>query len=484
MKKLLFTILILIPLVSCQEKEADPAVNEQDVVFNALEVIPGNGLKSTDDWECKELEPDYAHIIIDGQDHFPSLYRLDGKLYTQAIKLLPGVHTVSQFLLMDDHMTPGIMSDDEIVMATPYAPPAPYGVFVTKPLDFTFSVLSFEKTEIDVEVLCFEDHDYLEFGFDWFAVTEIVVREQCFFGDFCVKNPADYTGSYYANQSTGLQIDMPAIFKIVVKKNGAPLPNSPFTNASSGANWGVGAPVCIQYPDNLNVEGDEFTFELWIYVKTGNNFSFKKFHTWTFEDEEMIPAGEDGVVDFVLGSCNLTSPDLLLAPYQNLPTSASINIAQPADPGFWNVYVNSVYPAGSYDLPVYVNLTGWCGNKNNTIGNGNHNMNVYTSLYSTGWPAGMPFTLDKIARVNWLFNNLDNYGMDVLTISDAEGDIIQDALWNILNGTATTGLALTMADDSGTHGDFVPLPGGWAAVLFVKSNMPGMYQLIFTMIDP
>ncbi len=354
----------------------------------------------------------------------------------------------------------------------------------SKPLDFTVSVLSFIKTEIDVEVLCFEDSDYLEFGFDWFAITEIIVREQCFFGDFCVKHPADYTGSYYANQSTGLQIDMPAIFNIVVKKNGAPIPNSPFTNATAVANWGVGAPVCVQYPDNLNVEGDEFTFELWIYVKTGNNFSFKKFHTWTFEDEEMIPAGEDGIVDFVLGSCNLTTPDLQLAPYQNLPTSANINIIKPADPGYWNVYVNSVSPNGSYDLPTGVNLTGWCGDKNNTIANGNHNMNVYTSLYSTGWPAGFQITLAKIAQVNWLFNHLDNYGMDVLTITDSEGDIIQDALWKILNDYATTGLALTMADDAGTHGDFVPLPGGWAAVLFVKSNMPGMYQLIFTMIDP
>jgi hypothetical protein len=484
MKRLLFTILILIPLVSCQEKEADPVVNEQDVVFNAMEIIPSQGLKSTANWECKELEPDYAWITINGFDHFPALYRLDGKLYTQAIKLAPGNYTVSRFLLMDDHATPGNTADDEIVMATPDAPPAPYGVFVSKPLDFDFSVVEFTKSEIEVEVLCFEDNDYLEFGFDWFAITEIIVREQCFFGDFCVKHPLDYTGSDYARQSTGLQIDMPAIFKIIVLKNGAPIPNGTFTNASAEANWGVGSPVCVQYPDNLNVEGDEFTFELWIYVKTGNTFSFKKFHTWVLEDEEMIPSGDDGVVDFVLGSCNLTSPDLQLAPYQDLPTMASIAITSPADPGYWRVYINSVSPAGTYDLQVHVNLTGWCGDKNNTIGNGNHNMNVYTSLYSTGWPAGLPITLDRIARVNWLFNHLDIYGMDILTLSDGEGDMIQNAIWKILNGTATSGLSLTMADDAETHGDFVPLPGGWAAVLFVKSNLPGSYQLIFTMIDP
>ena len=72
--------MLLIPLVSCQKKETDPVVNEQEVVFNAIDVIPGAGLKSTEDWECKDLEPDYAHITIDGLDYFPAVFRLDGRL--------------------------------------------------------------------------------------------------------------------------------------------------------------------------------------------------------------------------------------------------------------------------------------------------------------------------------------------------------------------------------------------------------------------
>lgn len=485
MKTFLFLLIATIPLLGCQKKEAAPEATEQEVVFNATVVIPGNGLKSAAEWECKDLAPDYAHIIIDGTDYFPAVFQLDGNLYTQAIKLETGDYTVSQFLLMDDGGTPRETNttDDQIVMGTP-AGASPYATYISKPVSFNFSVEAFTKEELDIEVLCFLDHAYLEFGFDWFAVTELVVREQCFFGDFCVKHPADYDGSYYENQSTGLQIDMPAIFKIIVKKNGVPVPNSPFTNATTEANWGVGQPVCVQYPDNINAEGEEFTFELLIYVRSGNTFIYKHFHTWTTQDDSMIDPGEDGVVDFVLGNCNLTEPDLQLAPYQNLPVTANISITNPADPGFWRIYINSVSPVGTYDLPVRVNLTGWCGDINQIISNGNHNMNVYSSLYSTGWPAGMPFTLGKIAKVNWLFNHLENFGMSELTLTNDQGDIIQDAIWMILNGRPAGVMAMLMASNADSHEDFVPLPGGWAAVLFIKSNQPQKYQLIFTMVDP
>jgi hypothetical protein len=455
------------------------------VVFDAAVINPNQLFKSGEAWECKDLEPDYAHLIIDGLDHYPAVFRIDGKLYTQALKMAPGNHTVSRFLLMDDGGTPREVhaADDQIVMGIPETG-SPYAVYVSKPVNFTVPVDAFVKTEVPVEVLCFQDNAYLEFGFGWFQVTEIVVREICFFGDFCVKDPSVYANSDYAKQSTGLQIDMPAIFKVVVKKNGAPVPNSPFTNASAAAGWGVGAPVCVEYPDNLTADGEVFTFELYIYVKSGNTFIFKKFHTWTLTDDETIVAGDDGVVDFVLGSCNLTAPDLQLAPYQDLPVTASINLTSPADPGYWWIYVNSVSPGGSYDLPVGVILTGWCGSPANPMANGSHTVNIYPSLYSTNWPAGLQVTLADFAKVNWLFNNLGLYGMSYESLTDAQGDILQDAIWNLLYGTPATGTALIMATDAAAHGNFVPLPGEWAAALFVKSNLPQAYQLIFTMLDP
>jgi hypothetical protein len=487
-KKFILIILAALTLFTCQKKESDPLA-QQDVFFSAVQVDPGAGLKSTDDWDwqCQDLDPVYAKIKIgtteaNAKYYTPAVFRLDGKLYTQAIKLDPGTHTVYEFLVMDD-MGNGIGDDDEIYMATPENG-ATFSEYSEPDVPFDITVTAFAKTEVDVEVLCFQDKYYLEFGFEWFAITEIVVREQCFFGDFCVEDPAEYLGSDYENQSTGLMIDMPAIFQIRAYKEGAPLPNSPFSNASVELGWGVGHVLCVQYPDNLNADQEVFTFELWVYVKIGSGFGFKHFHTWTFMDEEMIEAGDDGVVDFVLGNCNFTEPDLLLPPYQNLPPLAILDLGFPATPGYWSIYVDDVNPAGQYDLPTDETLSGWCGDFNHQMGPGTHTVNVFSSLNSSEWPNGIPIIPEQIAMVNWLFNNLDSYAIEFDGMTDAEGDVIQSALWKVLSGVPTSGLALQMANDAFTHGDYVPLPGDMAAVLFMKTNLPLSFQLSFTILEP
>jgi hypothetical protein len=198
-------------------------------------------------------------------------------------------------------------------MATPTSTSL-YKDYVSDPVALDFEVNDFQKAEIPIDVLCFQDNLYEGFGFDWFQVTEIVIREQCFFGDICLNGnpykPGDFAGSDYAGQINGLQEDMPAIFEIRAFFDGNQIPGSPFSNLS----WlGEGAPLCAEYPDNLGVDGEEFTFELWILVKNDlGGFDYVLYHTWTFEDDETIPAGQDGIVDFVVGDCNLIPADLNL----------------------------------------------------------------------------------------------------------------------------------------------------------------------------
>jgi hypothetical protein len=85
---------------------------------------------------------------------------------------------------------------------------------------------NFTKVEIPVEVLCFLPSVYDKFGFIWFEITEIVVREFCFFGDVCANGdpytPSDFEGSAY--EAFGLAVDMHAIYEIRVFKNGDPYP--------------------------------------------------------------------------------------------------------------------------------------------------------------------------------------------------------------------------------------------------------------------
>jgi hypothetical protein len=515
MKKFLLIVLAAGLMFSCQKKDDTPQF--QDVSFKAIELAPDAGLKSTADWICKSDVPTNAELVIDGTTYNPELFELDGVLYTQALKLPVQAqqYCVTSFILYKEgNNVPGYQTNpagDVVVFGTPLAN-STYEPYITPAyrLPYCFTVTAFTKAELPIEVLCYLDADYDAFGFDWFAITEIVIREQCFFGDFCIKHTADYHGSNYTLQSTWPGDvpfwDAPAIIEIVVSKRTAlnpetwtPVEYSPFTNNTANAGYGVGAPVCIQYPDNLSIPGETFKAELYILVKQGNAFNFVKFHEWTFVDDQMIvpaPPASDGVVDFVLGSCNLSGTDLQLAPWQNLPVSASVEIWNPGTTHntYWDIRFHSYTPAGSYDLPLMpptptAYMAGWCGDAGTTINEGTFNANLYSSLRTFGWPTGVPFTLQQIATVNWLMNHLNDYGFNILG-SDQGGQAgpIQQAIWKLLNGTynVTTPnpIAVDMYNDAVGQTNFVPLPGGWAAVLIIKDNDPDKYQLVFVVVDP
>lgn len=507
MKKFLLIVLAAGLLFSCQKKDETPQF--QDVSFTALEITPSSGLKSTEDWICKTDVPTHAWVVINGTSYYPQLFNLDGKLYTQSIKLAVGTYCVTDFVLYKEVSGEGF---DPLVDIAVYGTPhvgSPYAVYVDKALGlddnqqcvFGFTVVEFTKAQLDIQVLCYLDADYDAFGFDWFAITEIVIREQCFFGDFCIKHPELYRGSNYFEQSTWPDpvppfIDAPAIVEIHVAKYNAqddtwtPVAYSPFTNNTLLADYGVGAPVCIQYPDNLSIPGELFRAVLKILVKQGNGFVFQEFYTWTFTDAQMIvpaPPASDGVVDFVLGSCNLDGADLVLAPWQDLPSTANVTIVYPATlpNAYWDITFNSFDPAGTYDIPEDLMMAGWCGDKNHFITPGTFTGYVYPSLDDTNWPDGMPFDINEIAQVNWLMNHLADFGYSLGNDNGAEGGPLQQAIWEILNGIpATANPGPAMAAAASTHGDFIPLPGGWAAVLVVKQNLPLEFQLVFVVVDP
>ena len=493
MKALAFAVLATLTVASCNKAPAPVNKDDltpQEVTFTSPLASKGNtkaglinskaGLANND-----ELKASYADIVINGTTYTPAVYYLNGVAYTQAIKLVPGTYTVTQFMLMNDNSTPDDLSDDVIVSAAPEAG-SDYAAFVNHPLDYNFTVTAFQKNQLDIEVLHFIPQEYSSFGYDWFSMSQTTVREQVFFGDISVKHPSDYTGSLYANQTNGLQVDMPAIFKIDVYRDGVFLIS--YNNAST---YGEGEVLKVDYPDAANTT-DEFRFDLYIYVKIGDSFGYKKFHSWTFDDDQKIPAGSDGVVDFVLGNSNATQPDLLLPPYQNLPATVTYKITGPFAPGSLDGYVDAeIGSVGSgFDFSNGT-FASWCSDHNYTI-NPNHtyNMDVYSSLYPDQMPAFTAYA-NKWARVNWLFNHLDNY-------SGHTWGEVQGAIWIIMdnwNGQAhghvpaADAMTHQMANDSQSHTDFTPLPGGWAAVVFVPEGTdpdqgtPDI-QTMFIQVDP
>jgi hypothetical protein len=510
MKKLFLVLLAVGLFASCQKKSTTPPANKMQAVSFGVNVMNPNSLKADganvpDTIICSDVIPDMAWIQIDGNDYYAQLTTVDGKLYTQSIQLSPGSHSVDEFVLYKE--TDGVQGptgSDPIVYGTPMAG-STFAIYVTNPLSFNFDVTAFEKTEVPVEVLCFSPNTYDSFGYDWFVIDRTVVREQCFFGDFCTKHYMEYEGSDYASQSTGLQLDMPAIFKIMAYvQNGESWDLIPggnagdggFTNDTEAMNFGVGAPLCIKYADKLGVV-DNYKFELYILVKQGDAFNFVLFHTWTFSDDAMISAGEDGVVDFELGNCNIGGADLVLPPYMNLPATATVKIG-PAyapstaigpdgQPGYFDVTLSNF--GTGYDIVSGDTYAGFCAARDVTINLSSYSMNVYSSLYPdmmlATYAQDLPWN-----EINWLLNHLGDYPAH--TWAD-----VQHAIWTLEgddDGSADGGvpartpLAVQMAANAASLGaSFVPAPGDLAAVLFESPNdntNTVTLQLVIIQVDP
>ncbi len=468
-----------------------PQPDEVEINFTGT-ILDNSFLKSTKSGQDIE-QADYAFVTIDGVDFTIEVFYLNDIPYTQTIKVVPGEHTVTQFLLYDDSQTPGFTDDDDLIAATPEEG-SDFASYITKATPFTFNTSSFEKMEVQVEVITFEEKYYQEFGFNWFEIDHIIVREQCFFGDFCVKNPDDYIGSMYENQTNGLQHDMSAIAKIEVWRSNATSNNEyELIETFSNASWnGEGEPLCVTYADYKNLN-DDFKFKLYILVRSGTNFEYKLFHTWEFSDDEMIEDGDDGVVDYVLGTC-VPAADFIFPPYMNLPPTASYKItgfAPGSQGGYLDAQLTNI--ASGYEI-TNGTYASWCYDHQVTIyQNHLYDMEVYSSLYPDLLPAYV--NEDQWEKANWIMNHLDWY--DGYEWYDIQGALwlLDDPQWD---GTPRSGVpalstmefAQQMYDDANLYGDdYLPPPGGWAAVIFVPEGTlqwqtNPMIQTVFVVIDP
>jgi hypothetical protein len=146
------------------------------------------------------------------------------------------------------------------------------------------------------------------------------MRTQCFFGDICLNGVypepnilEDYIGSLYdiQQQPPGVQPDMPAIFKIHSFRTyhdvTIELPDSPGSNASAEYGYGAGYALCIEYPDQVTLNDEIFTFELWVLVKTTSEgiFDYQHYATYTCTDGGIIEGTvPGGVLDFAIGDCS------------------------------------------------------------------------------------------------------------------------------------------------------------------------------------
>jgi len=305
MKKIFLLLILAAMLFSCQKEKNEPVAGDQEVTFSATLIT--DNLKNTEELPPCELTitPTHAHIVITGPGgpftFDPQVFMIGTKLYTQAIKLPAGDYQVTTFFLYQDNAPAGYGTGDVIVYATPES--GPYVIYLTHTLPYSFTVAAFTKIELDIEVLCFMDLLYQNFGFFWFDITEIIIREACFFGDLCIEDLGLWNAPPYSNG--GVMTDEEAFIKVEVYVNSLPNPLTVWDNLSI---YGTGYPLCVEYPDVVNAT-DNITFKLYVWVPstTPGVFAWQLYGTFTTTDALPIPeAGDDQVIDFAIGTC---SPD-------------------------------------------------------------------------------------------------------------------------------------------------------------------------------
>ncbi len=464
-----------------KEAEQGPAESSFEFVIEQTNFFKGS---DTDVPECLDISMDYAVFELGGVVYTTDLYTVNGELLTEVIKLPIGNYQLTSFLVYNDNGTQNDLSDDILVRASP-AQGSEYWDLMTNQLNLDVVVTAFYKKQIKVDVLCFEDLYYESFGFTWFELNDIKIERQCFFGDICTGKLDDFIGSAYAGQPEGIQMDMPAIFQVRVFRDDETVPIRTFANAA----WlGVGSCLEVYWPNNLNID-ETFTFELWILLPSGPGFDYQHINTWIVQDGNGPEEGYDGVVDFVIGTCNYQDADYEFPFWMDLPTEEFTMTTGNSVPGAAGTYFDLTLTGIGAGFDIGNNTYGiWCGDKAHTLylGTTYNNVTAYNSL-SNELPDDLPLTDDEIVYLNYFFNNLPDLIPGWTYENPTDYDVVQDVIWAITDTDifTPTGDALgiyntVMANGAGYE---VP-PGGWAGIIFWMNDGDPHIQLIFTVVDP
>lgn len=478
-KLLLFSIAAMLVFVTSCNKDKENQQNLSEAEFEFKIEQTDNGFKS-DIPECNDLNMDYVKFAINGETYKSLIYYVNNEYLTQVVKLPVGDYVLTSFLVYNDNGTPGNEDDDILIKASP-EPNSMYWDLMTNRLDLAFTVDPFYKKQITIDVLCFEDLFYEEFGFTWFNFNDIKIERQCFFGDICTGKLSDFEGSLYEQQPESLQMDMPAIFEIRMYRNDE---TNPFRVFSNEEFLGVGQCLEVYWPNEMNVE-EEFRFELWILLPSGPGFEYRHIHDWTFTDDDSPATGYDGVTDFIIGSCNLQGADYEFPFWMDLPVDEfNLTVGTTGSPGTMGTYyditlsgIGEGYDIGNQTYGI------WCGDKDQTITSGQtYTMEALNSL-SNVLPGNLTLTREQIDYMNFFFNELPQLvpGFDYNDMSPYWQDI-QNTIWAIAGDITPTGQAAVWYAHVMDHGSGYEVPpGGWAGILFWDNPH---VQLIFIVVDP
>ena len=544
LKRLATSLVALVFVIAFSSCEKQPAADMQgEVSFNINNVTENlkKGLVTnpydTDTLPtCTDATASYVMIGLNG-DNPVRLEILSGMgNVTQVMKytINPDFpeQIINSFMVYDDQ--------NNMIWATPTNGSKYQLLWGLKGVDKPFTPIAFKKSVIDIDVLCWEEYSYTEFGFNWFEFHEVTVKTLCFFGDICTKFYDDfytYRGSPYFGSGT-TEFDLPAIMSVYIKDADGKVVND--TDNDIHNNWkyedgtlwqGGGSPLCIEYPYFAD-DDQALTFEIWLmYPDATQHLVYTSDPFMASADQETI-TGTDGVFDFVVGNCSYdgNTTNVELPPYLFLPETVNATATWVvSNPGFLNAFHvdmnyfdgvsaspygnNTLFPA---ELVAPSRVDGWCGDIFNYIpSGGTYDFNIYSSLGDE--TAGTIYEDYPSGGLNWLANQ-----EDAIIAAGAEGEDVQAIVWLLVHlgdlESGDLGYAVlknkiagylgglniedAIPDGSGdtyvertnwilaNHGDYIPETGAWSIVFFdpIEGSGPDVHtdfvQLILVRVDP
>ena len=472
-------ITLMLFFTGCEEKVPDQKTGKVDVEFvlnnpgianPGAAALKGGMLKSDskDDAipKCVDKEPATVHIVGTGPEgSFDMSLDLllgfeDGK-QTVLVKMLPGDYAITLFEVL--------AADGTTIYASPQEGSYYDNLFgFADNVEVDFTLEAFTKIKVDVDVLCWRDYAYKEFGYFWFKYHPYEVRTVCFFGDVCTKfyNAwSEEKGSPYAGIGVN-GYDFPALFDVVVVNTDDPEHPSTASNYDELAvnEQRVGKPVCVEYLDDLEVDGETYIAQLFLKLPDGTSVLLDEiqFTDADFSETDGVSTwgGDDAIWEFAVGDCAMAAQADDIDGIYNIPWVPLPN----------EVYFTLVYPnADSYfalgdivpdaevgEFVTHDTLSAWCGNKDWHISiNHRYKANVYPYF---DIPAGTQYssvTVDQWGALNYIAN-------EVLTTNTYNINDVQQAIWYILGYNVSSN---TIATTAQSNSDYIVPLGGYIIVL-------------------
>ncbi len=259
LKFCLFSLVVLaLTFTSCTKDEpqmdnSEKATLSFGAIVNDLINKSGNKQAIADIPICSDDAPAYVRIVlmqggnaVVGTEADP--YRVDlvaGQLFTKedaALQLDPGTYSLDHFSVYNAAGAPIWIAPR---LGSDLAP------FVDSALPLTINLGAGVKKYVDVPVLCFDDRDVNEYGYQFFELDAVRAYEFCFFANYCDDDGRHYTANYSLDVWLGTDATGTVLYSDL----------EPVTGVDENGDF-FARPVCVALPFNENADEDYIYYEM------------------------------------------------------------------------------------------------------------------------------------------------------------------------------------------------------------------------------